>query len=238
MSRRAIQLGIVGALCAAPLSVLAADGSYATQPSYTLSLPGSDLSYTTAADPFAADVTTSVSGYPLRGRFLAATGKDVLLQKNFGADLWLNVASVPETMDPGFLRIAPGGAKIALGTGFYKPLYLFATSVLSVAAPPDLSKLAGVKIFEENYYDAAWRGDRYLFINAGSDDGGSQIYAIDSDGTTGTPIPIIAVSPAHRAASRSTPRGIWSRASATGTTRVSSRSGAPRPSLRRCKEPC
>ncbi len=192
MLRSAIRLGIIGALCAVPVSAPAADDGYLTKPSYNLSLPGSDLSYTTAADSFGGDVTTSVSGYPLRGRFLSATGKDVLLQKNFGADLWLDVASVPENMDPGFLRIAPSGAKIALGTGSYQPLYVFATSVLRVATPPDLSKLAGVKIFEENYYDAAWRGDRYLFINAGSDNGGSQIYAVDSDGTTGTPIPIIA----------------------------------------------
>ncbi|MET0794252.1 MAG: dockerin type I domain-containing protein [Polyangiaceae bacterium] len=190
MFRTAFVLGISAALLALSVSAYAAGDGYSTKPPYSLTLPGSELSYSTAADSFASDVTTSVSGYPLRGRFLAATGRDVLLQKNFGADIWLKVASVPESMDPGFVRVAPGGAKIALGTGFYKPLYVFATTVLSVATPPDLATLAGVKIFEENYYDAAWRGDRYLFINAGSDIG-SQIYAVDTEGTTGTPIPIL-----------------------------------------------
>lgn len=191
MFRQALQFGLTSVLIVTSVSAFAAGDDYTTKPSYNLTLPGSDLSYGTAADSFAADVTTSVSGYPLRGRFLAATGKDLFLQKNFGADVWLKVASVPENMDPGFIRIAPGGAKIALGAGLYKPLYLFNSNALSVASPPDLSSLSGVKIFEEIYFDAAWRGDRYLFINAGADNGGSEIYAVDSEGSTGRPIPIL-----------------------------------------------
>jgi hypothetical protein len=171
----------------------AADGGYATQPSYSLTLPASDLSYGTSADVFGSNVTTSVDGFPLRGRFLAATGRTIYLQKNFGADLWLPVATLApdETMDPCFIKISPNGRKIALGVGFYKPLIIFDTSLLSVSAPPNLRTASGVKIWDENMFDGAWRDDRYLFINAASLTAGSQIYAIDTDGTTGTPIPIL-----------------------------------------------
>ncbi|HEY0462583.1 MAG TPA: thrombospondin type 3 repeat-containing protein [Polyangiaceae bacterium] len=167
--------------------------AYATQPPYTLTLPASDLSYGTSADAFDSNITTSVDGFPLRGRFLAAVGRTIYLQKNFGADLWLPVATLgPEdTMDPCFIKISPNGKKIALGVGFYKPLMVFETALLSVSAPPNLRTAAGVKIWDENMYDGAWRGNRYLFINAASLTAGSQIYAIDTDGKTGTPIPIL-----------------------------------------------
>jgi len=169
----------------------AADG-YATQPSYSLTLPSSDLSYFTAADAFGADVSTNVDGFPLRGRFLAAVGRTIYLQKNFGADRWLPVATLgpDDTMDPCFIKISPNGKKIALGVGFYKPLFVFETSLLSVSSPANLRTKVGVKIWDENMYDGAWRGNRYLFINAGAD-AGSQIYAIDTDGATGAPIPIM-----------------------------------------------
>jgi len=172
--------------------VRAADGGYATQASYSLTLPASDLSYTTSADVFPGTVTTRIDGFALRGRFLAATGRTIYLQKNFGADLWLPVATLgpDDTMDPCFIKISPDGTKIGLGVGSYKPLFVFETSLLSVNAPPNLRAAAGVKIWDENMYDGAWRGNRYLFINAGAD-AGSQIYAIDTNGTTGTPIEIL-----------------------------------------------
>ncbi len=202
MSRFILHLAIAAlALIALAGRAVAADAGYATQPPYSLTLPGSDLSYGTSADVFDGSVTTSVDGFPLRGRFLAASGRTIYLQKNFGADLWLPVATLgpDETMDPCFIKISPNGQKIALGVGFYKPLFVFDTSLLSVSSPPNLRTVPGVKIWDENMYDGAWRGNRYLFINAASATAGSQIYAIDSDGTTGTPIPILPDIQAHRA---------------------------------------
>jgi hypothetical protein len=171
----------------------AADPGYTTKPPYSLTLPGSDLSFGTSADVFDGNITTKIDGYALSGRFLAATGRTIYLQKNFGADVWLPVATIgpDETLDPCFIKISPNGTKIALGVGFYKPLIVFDTSLLSVSAPPNLRTASGVKIWDENMYDGAWRGDRYLFINAAAETG-SQIYAIDTVGTTGTRIPILA----------------------------------------------
>jgi hypothetical protein len=166
-----------------------ADTAYSTTPAYSLRLPAAD-SYTTVADAFGSNVPGSISGYPLSGHFLAATGNTVFLQKNFGASVWLPVATVPEHMDPCFLKISPDGSKIALGVGLGKPLYVAPVSVLSVSSPVDLSASLLVQALTENYFDAAWRDNRYLFINAGADMA-SVIYAVDTQGTTGTPIPII-----------------------------------------------
>ncbi len=172
-----------------------ADTSYSTQPTYSLTLP-SGSSFSTVADVFGNNVTTHVDGYPLAGRFIAATGSTVYLQKNFGADLWLPVATEPVNMDPCFLKISPNGSKIALGVGLGKPLYVFPTSLLSVSAPPDISVAAVTTTYTENMYDGAWGDDRYLYINAGLDSGDpnvyrSQIYAIDTSSSGGAPIPII-----------------------------------------------
>ncbi len=169
----------------------AADGDYATKPSYVLTLPSSDLSSTTVADVFGSNVSTSVDGYLLRGRFIAATGTSVFLQKNFGADLWLPIATIgSDRMDPCFLKISPSGAKIAFGTGFGKPLHVFAASLFSVNSPPDLTQAAGVTHYDEDYFDGAWRDERYVFLNGGADSG-SQVYAIDTEDPSGTPISII-----------------------------------------------
>ena len=172
--------------------VLADGTQYSTKPTYSLTLPGSDLSYGTAADVFGANVSTKIDGYGLAGHFLAASGRTVYLQKNFGADLWLPVATLgpDQTMDPCFIKISPDGKRVALGQGYGKPLFVFETALLSVSAPPNLNTVFGVTIWDENLFDGAWRDNRYLFINAGAD-AGSQIYAVDTDGTTGAPIPIL-----------------------------------------------
>jgi hypothetical protein len=179
------------ALLASAAPARAADGDYATKPTYSLTLPSSPSSFGTAADVFGSSVATDVDSYPLRGRFLAATGSTVFLQKNFGANLWLPVATIgTSTMDPCFLKISPSGAKIALGTGLSKPLHVFDTSLLSLVLPQDLTQASNVAHFNEDYFDGAWRDERYLFLNGGSATG-SQVYALDTEDPSGTPIPII-----------------------------------------------
>jgi hypothetical protein len=188
-SRNWLQFGLAAVAALGIATPAHADTSYVTKPTYSLTLPAAD-SYTTVADAFGNDVTATISGYPSRGHFLAATGNTVFLQKNFGASVWLAVATVPEHMDPCFLKISPDGLKIAVGVGLGKPLYIAPVSVLSVSSPADLSASLLVSKFTENYFDAAWRDNRYLFINAGADMA-SVIYAVDTQDAMGTPIPII-----------------------------------------------
>jgi len=71
-----------------------------------------------------------------------------------------------------------------------------------------LSKPASVKLFEEDYYDAAWRGDRYLFLNGGAA-AGSHVYALDTLSESGTPIEILPDIPGASAGVASTQRAIW-----------------------------
>ncbi|MBN9168169.1 MAG: thrombospondin type 3 repeat-containing protein [Myxococcales bacterium] len=82
-------------------------------------------------------------------------------------------------MDPSFVKISPDGATIALGIGYFQPLYLVGSNLLSVNAPPNLSTHAQVKRFNANYYDAVWRDARYLLINSEGPTG-SRVYAIDT----------------------------------------------------------
>jgi hypothetical protein len=184
---RRLLVGLV--LCASVAHALASfaadDSGYSTKPTYSVALPAPTLSYFTAADAFGANFSGKIDGFPLRSKLLAATNSSVFLQKNFGAGSWLTVGNVVGfNMDPAFIKISPDSAKIALGTGFYKPLYVFPTTTLSVVSPPDLGAAPGTQTYDLSYYDAAWRDSRYLFINSATFDNdapGSAIFAIDTE---------------------------------------------------------
>lgn len=169
----------------AVVAVAASGSDYATKPTYGVTLPPANTSFGTSTDAFGVNATGNVDGFPLRSKILAAADSSLFLQKNYGASRWVKVGEVVGfSMDPSFVKIAPSGAKIALGTGFYKPLYVFPTSALSAVAPPDVGAVAGSKAYDLSYYDAAWRDDRYLFINAGvfeSGSLGSAIFSIDTE---------------------------------------------------------
>lgn len=173
---------LLGAAAHAAVSLAADSGAgYATETTYEVSLPASSMSFFTTADAFGADNAGSIDGFPLRSKLLAATNSSVYLQKNFGASSWLTVGNVVGfNMDPGFIKISPDQSKIALGTGFYKPLYVFPTTTLSVVSPPNLGNALGTKTYDLSYYDAAWRDSRYLVINTGADDG-SALVAVDTE---------------------------------------------------------
>lgn len=174
---------VLAAFAAHAVTSIAAEGTagYATQPTYGVSLPAPTMSYFTTADAFPADLSANIDGFSLRSKLLAATNSSVYLQKNFGASSWLTVGNVVGfNMDPCFIKISPDGAKIALGTGFYKPLYVFPTTTLSVAAPTDLGGAPGTQTWDLSYYDGAWRDARYLVVNAGTELG-SAIFAIDTE---------------------------------------------------------
>jgi hypothetical protein len=179
---------VLSAICAPAVLSLAADGAsdgYSTEPTYSVALPPPTMSFTTSTDAFGADVSSNVDGFPLRSKILAATNSSVFLQKNFGSGSWLTVGNVVGfNMDPSFIKISPDSRKIALGTGFYKPLYVFPTSILSVLSPPDVGSAPGSKAYDLSYYDGAWRDSRYLFVNSGTFDNnmpGSAIFVVDTE---------------------------------------------------------
>ncbi|OJY31431.1 MAG: hypothetical protein BGO98_15325 [Myxococcales bacterium 68-20] len=154
-------------------------GEYDTKGSYSITLPPRTTSYATLMDSFGPGTSAVIDGYALKGRLIAANDSTIYLQKNFGSSVWLPVAKVASNMDPSFVKISPDGATIALGIGYFQPLYLVGSNLLSVNAPPNLSTHAQVKRFNANYYDAVWRDARYLLINSEGPTG-SRVYAIDT----------------------------------------------------------
>jgi hypothetical protein len=161
---------------------------FGTASGYTITPPSDPDSYTTLLAAFPSTSTQLVDGYPLASRLLAATGRTVYLLKTFGSSDWLTVATLAASdpaMDPGFLALTPDGTKIALGVGLNKPLYVFPTSALSVSSPIVLTTSAQARLYSGlNYYSAAFRDDRYLFVNAGGAElGESYVYVIDTEST-------------------------------------------------------
>ncbi len=152
---------------------------YATKGSYTITLPPRTTSYATLFGSFGPETSAVIDGYALKGRLIAASDSTIYLQKNFGSSVWLPVATVATNMDPSFVKISPDGTTIALGVGYFQPLYLVGSNVLSVNAPPNLSTHGQVKRFNASYYDAVWRDARYLLVNSDGPSG-SQVYAIDT----------------------------------------------------------
>lgn len=183
MSRR---LAVLRLACLSAALTLAPEARpYGTQEGYTLVLPEVRTSFFVALDAFGTATSTAVDGYALRGRMIAAANDEIYLQRNFGASVWMTVARVAAPMDPSFIRVSPGGTRVALGEGPGRPLAVFAPSVLSVDEPPLLDEHVGVLQIVADYYDATWLDERYLFVNSGAIVGGSlgsRIFALDTEG--------------------------------------------------------
>ena len=158
----------------------AAPPAYGTANGWQVTLPEdpTGFSYWTSATAFPAATPGYVEGYSLTGRLLAAHGQKLFLQRAFGSNDFGVVATLGTNMDPSFVKISPDGQWIALGLGFTQPLYVFPTSVLSMSDPLNLDTSSEVSSFSVNYYDAAWRDSRYLFVNGGWTTG-SAVYVVD-----------------------------------------------------------
>lgn len=147
---------------------VAAQG-YQTEPGWALELPSDPAGggFFTLATSFPEESAGFVDGYALPGRILAASGRTLFLQERFGTSDFFPVATTSESMDPSFIAISPDGSQIAVGVGYFQPIYLASASLLSRSAPPNISAHPEVRAFEANYYDAIWRDSRYLLLNAG-----------------------------------------------------------------------
>ena len=136
---------------------------------------GGGPSWFTATDFFPDGTTSMIDGkFEAEGRLIAATGKNIYLQRTYGSSEWDLVATVHSTMDPSFIHVSPDGSMIALGAGYTAPLAIIDTEALSVANPPLLwdssnNPAAGVTLFTKvNFYDGDWADNRYCVINGGS----------------------------------------------------------------------
>ncbi|MGD9504758.1 MAG: dockerin type I domain-containing protein [Syntrophobacteraceae bacterium] len=132
---------------------------------------GDPSSWFTAAEYFPAGSTSMVGGYGVAGRLIAATGKKVYMQRNYGSSEWDVVATVGAEMDPSFIRVSPDGSRIALGIGYGAPMLVFSTTMLNATIPPVLhdgsNPASGVTAYDINYYDADWVDNQYIVVNGG-----------------------------------------------------------------------
>ncbi|GAB6906866.1 Thrombospondin type 3 repeat-containing protein [Desulfosarcina cetonica] len=200
-------LGVL-AFCVASMPIVAAaqDFDHYNTPAGTtavVDLPivegqyvGAGPSWFTAVDFFPDGTTDVIDGqFEAVGRLIAATGKNLYLQRTYGSSQWDLVATVPTTMDPSFIHVSPDGSKIALGIGYGAPLAIIDTHVLSVSNPPLLFELdgdnaptnviGGVSLFQQvAYYDGDWADNQYFVINGGMwPDGCDEPYDEDPDCT-------------------------------------------------------
>ena len=124
----------------------------------------------------------------LAGRGIAVNNQTVYIQKNYGSDVWVPVATTSTVMDPAFVHISPSGDKIALGKGMGQDLLIFSPDILSESSPPVLDTDPNVTVIPINHYDAEWLDDQYIVVNGGLWPGppyGSGISWVDTDAVTG-----------------------------------------------------
>lgn len=134
-----------------------------------------------------------IQGYDLSGRLLAANDDTLFLQKNYGSDVWVPVATVTGMpLDPSFLKISPDGSTIALGSGYGQDLLVFSSALLNISAPPVLTGHSQVREFENiDYYDADFYGNDLLLIQGGgltSSGWGSGVFALDLLSSPSAPV--------------------------------------------------
>ena len=111
-----------------------------------------------------------IDGDEISGLLIAANNKTIYLQRTHGSSDWDAVATVPDEMEPSFIKVSPNGNQVALGCGCDQPLVIIETSILSKSIPPQLFSVAvGVKIFPAiTYYDGDWYNEQYFIVDGGN----------------------------------------------------------------------
>ncbi len=132
-------------------------------------------SYRAFSTPPIGDGSFSVAGAALPdGRLLMVTGNSVYLETGIATATFNEVAILDASQtggstDPAFLSISPDGSRIAIGTGFGKPVAVFATSALGTPnAPTTLTSGSVADYFAVGHFDAAWYDNTSLALTAGN----------------------------------------------------------------------
>ena len=110
------------------------------------------------------------------GRLVAVNGYNIYLETDYRSGVFDIAATITEKPDPAFLKVSPGGVKIALGLGYECPVVVFNVSLLNIDVPPQLfannegsyTPIEGVTIIDIAHYYAEWLDDCYLLVNSGA----------------------------------------------------------------------
>ena len=107
------------------------------------------------------------------GRLLMVTGNSVFLESHAGSAVFSEVAVLDASQtggstDPAFLTVSPDGQRIAIGTGFGKPVAVFETNALgSPNAPTTLTSGSLADYFTVGHFDGTWFDSTSLALTAG-----------------------------------------------------------------------
>ncbi|QKK07945.1 MAG: hypothetical protein HND58_06980 [Planctomycetota bacterium] len=128
------------------------------------------------------------------GRLLMVTGNSVFLESSAGSAVFNEVALLDETRtggstDPAFLTVSPDGQRIAIGTGFGKPVAVFQTSALGTPnAPTTLTSGTLADYFAVGHYDGTWFDNTSLALTAGEFGQPSFVSMLDTTSTPHNPL--------------------------------------------------
>ncbi|RMH26082.1 MAG: hypothetical protein D6693_07740 [Planctomycetota bacterium] len=132
------------------------------------------------------------------GRLVALTGSTVFVETGVGAGVFAPAAILGASLlagptDPGFIRVSPGGTRVAIGAGFGLPIIVFDAAALDPLAPTTLTP-ANAARFEVGHFDAAWLDETRLAIAAGAFGSPSIVTMLDVTSDPSAPVNPVIVS--------------------------------------------
>lgn len=154
-------------------------------------------SFRTITPPPVAPGSFGVAGDSMPdGRIIAVTGSTVFLETAPGAGVFQPAATIDPALladptDPGFVRVSPTGARVAVGAGFAKPVLIFSAALLETDPPTTLTT-ANTARFDIPHFDGAWLDDDTLALTAGDFGGPAFVTLLDVTSDPAAPInPVI-----------------------------------------------
>lgn len=130
--------------------------------------------YRTFSTPPIGNGSFGVAGDALPdGRLLMVTGNSLFLETGVATATFNEVAVLDDSQtgggtDPAFLAISPNGQRIAVGTGFGKPVAVFETNALGTPdAPTTLTSGTLADYFHVGHFAGAWFDNNALALTAG-----------------------------------------------------------------------
>lgn len=184
----------LSARCALAAAIVAPIG-LGTPPAHADAFSTYGDHYRAFATPPVGNGSFGVTGDALPdGRLLMVTGNSVFLESSAGSAVFHEVALLDETRtggstDPAFLTVSPDGQRIAIGTGFGKPVAVFQTSALGTPnAPTTLTSGTLADYFAVGHYDGTWFDNTSLALTAGEFGQPSFVSMLDTTSTPHNPL--------------------------------------------------
>lgn len=151
--------------------------------------------YRAFATPPVGNGSFGVAGDALPdGRLLMVTGNSVFLESHAGSAVFSEVAILDASQtggstDPAFLTVSPDGQRIAIGTGFGKPVAVFETNALGTPnAPTTLTSGTLADYFTVGHFDGTWFDNTSLALTAGEFGQPSFVSMLDTTSAPDNPL--------------------------------------------------